>query len=340
MLTEILWTSINAVLPIILLIALGYILRSGGLLEGNFLKTGKNLVFKVLLPCSLFINIYNISGLNAVRWDIVLYCVLMILFVYGIGFLVGSVTTSDPLRKGVIWQAAFRSNFAIIGLPLATSLGGDEGAAMAAVLSAFAIPMFNICTVSALSFYTGGDGKKRSVASFLLDVLRNPLTVGVLLGLAALVLRGLQVLAFDRVVFSLKEDVPFFFKVMDNLKSATTPLALLVLGGQCEFSATKGIFKELAVGTFCRIVLAPALAIVGAVLLSTYTDWMPCGNGEYAALIALFGSPVAVSSAIVAAAMGNDEQLASQMVVWTSVGSMISIFMIVCIMMAAGLLVI
>jgi len=74
------------------------------------------------------------------------------------------------------------------------------------------------------------------------------------------------------------------------------------------------------------------------VLLNTYTNWLPCGNGEYAALIALFGSPVAVSSAIVASAMGNDEQLASQMVVWTSIGSMITVFGIVCIMMAAGLL--
>ena len=338
MLVEILWTSVNAVLPIVLLIALGYILRRIGLFHSAFLKTGKDLVFKVLLPCSLFVNIYNIEGFGAIRWDIVIYCVTIILLMYGIGFAVGSLSTRDPLQKGVIWQAAFRSNFAIIGLPLATALGGDEGAAMAAIISAFAIPMFNLCTVSALSYYTGGNGSKRSVGSFLLDVLKNPLTVGVLMGLVALAIRGLQTLAFGGVVFSLKNDTPFLFKVLDNLKSATTPLALLVLGGQCEFSATKGIFKQLAIGTACRIILAPVIAIVGAVLLNTYTNWLPCGNGEYAALIALFGSPVAVSSAIVAASMGNDEQLASQMVVWTSVGSVISIFVIVCIMMAAGLL--
>ena len=340
MLINILWTSVNAVMPIVLLIALGNFLRRVGLFQEDFLKTGKNLVFKVLLPCSLFVNIYNIAGLDAVRWDIVIYCLLMILVMYAIGFAAGSLFTSAPLRKGVIWQAAFRSNFAIIGLPLATALGGAEGAAMAAIISAFAIPMFNLCSVSALSYYTGGDGSKRSVGSFILDVLKNPLTVGVLLGLAALAIRGLQALAFGGVIFSLKDDVPFLFKVLENLKSATTPLALLVLGGQCEFSATKGMFKELAIGTFFRIVLAPAIAVSGAVLLSNYTNLLPCGNGEYAALIALFGSPVAVSSAIVAAAMGNDEQLASQMVIWTSVGSVVSIFITVCIMMSAGLLVV
>lgn len=96
----------------------------------------------------------------------------------------------------------------------------------------------------------------------------------------------------------------------------------------------------MAIGTFCRIILAPTVAVGGAVLLSRYTGWFSWGNGEYAALIALTGAPVAVSSAIVAAAMGNDEQLASQLVVWTSIGSVISVFAIVCIMMAAGILVV
>lgn len=339
MLIEILWTSVNAVLPIVLLIALGYFLRRISMLNEVFLKTGKNLVFKLLLPCSLFVNIYHVSGIQDIQWSVVIYSVLMILVSFVIGFFAGNFATRDPLRRGVVWQCAFRSNFAIIGLPLATALGGNQGAAVAAILSAFAIPTFNLCTVSALSFYTGCDnGRKRGAGQFLLEVLKNPLTVGVLFGLGALVLRSLLGAVFGRTVFTLQQDIPFLFKVLENLKALTTPLALLVLGGQCEFSAAKGMFRELVVGTFCRIILAPMVAVGGAVLLSQNTGWFSCGNGEYAALIALFGAPVAVSSAIVASAMGNDEQLASQLVVWTSIGSVISVFTIVSIMMAAGLL--
>ena len=259
---------------------------------------------------------------------------------FAVGFVAGKFATKDSLRKGVVWQCAFRSNFAIIGLPLATALGGENGAAVASVLSAFAIPLFNVCSVGALTLYTGGNGKKMSAVEFLKEVFKNPLTLGVLSGLVALLIRSLQGVAFGSVVFSLERDVPFLYKVLVNLKSATTPLALLILGGQCVFSAAKGMFKELAVGTVCRILIAPFLAVGGAVLLSKYTNLLQCGNGEYAALIALFGAPVAVSSAIVAGEMGNDEQLASQLVVWTSVGSLISIFLFACVMMGTGLLVI
>lgn len=338
MLIDILWTSVNAIFPVVLLIALGYFLRHIGFFQDSFLKGSKNLVFKVLLPCSLFVNIYNISGISAIRWDVVVYSIVLIMITFCIGYVAGKFSTNDPLRKGVVWQCAFRSNFAIIGLPLASALGGDEGAAVASVLSAFAIPLFNLCSVGALTLYTGGNGKKLSPGRFLSEVFKNPLTLGVLAGLAALLIRSLQGTVFGHVAFSLEYGVPFLYKVLVSLKSATTPLALLVLGGQCLFSAAKGMFRELAVGTVCRIFIAPLIAVAGAALLSKYTGLLHCGNGEYAALIALFGAPVAVSSAIVAGEMGNDEQLASQLVVWTSIGSLISIFLFACFMMGTGLL--
>ena len=80
MLIEILWTSINAVLPIVLLIALGYLLRRIGVMRDGFIKEGKNLVFKVLMPCSLFVNVYSISNIRDIRWNVLLYTFVMILF--------------------------------------------------------------------------------------------------------------------------------------------------------------------------------------------------------------------------------------------------------------------
>ena len=96
--------------------------------------------------------------------------------------------------------------------------------------------------------------------------------------------------------------------------------------------------KEIIVGTVWRIMIAPLIGIGGAVVLSSCTNWLSCGVNEYPALIALFGSPVAVSSAVMAGAMGNDEQLATQLVVWTCLCSIVTIFLEVCILMAAGLL--
>ena len=129
-----------------------------------------------------------------------------------------------------------------------------------------------------------------------------------------------------------KEHTYFLYKVIDNLKTIASPFALLVLGGQFEFSAVRGLFKEIAIGTIWRTLIAPLIGIGGAILLAENTELLSCGVQEYPALVALFGAPVAVSSAVMAGEMKNDEQLATQLVVWSSVCSIGTIFLIVCVL--------
>lgn len=332
-------TAVNAVFPIILLILLGYILRRKEFLSENFTKVGNNLVFKVCLPAMLFVNVYNIDSLHSIRWDIVGYCMGVIILIFGLGVWLCVVSTSVPERRGVILQCVFRSNFAIIGLPLAGTLGGEEAAAVAAIISAFTIPVFNILAVISMSVFLENSGsKKADVKKILGNILKNPLIQGVLAGVVCLAVRTIQVQLFGSAVFTIKDRATFLYTVMNNLKSAASPLALIVLGSQFEFSAVKGLLKEILVGVFARIVLVPVIGIGLAILLSRFTPWFRFGINEYPALVALFGSPVAVSSAVMARSMNNDEQLATQLVVWTSIGSMVTIFLTVCVLMMLGLL--
>ena len=332
-------TAANAILPIVLLILLGYGLRQRGFLTEAFLKNGNRLTFRVLLPITLFINVYNIESFDQINWPVVLYCVGTVFLIFLLGTVTLARATRVPQRKGVLVQSFFRSNFAIIGLPLASALGGEEALAVTSVISAFTIPVFNILAVVALTVYTGNKGdKKHSVGSMVRSICSNYMIIGTLLGLAALALRSAQIARFGKTVFSLQRDLPFLYSALSQLKSVTTPFALLVLGGQFSFSALRGMAKEIAVGTLGRIVIAPLLGIGAAVLLSHYTNWIRFGVDEYPALVALFGSPVAVSSAIMAGEMGNDEQLATQLVVWTSLLSVVTMFCTVCLLLAAGLL--
>ena len=91
-------------------------------------------------------------------------------------------------------------------------------------------------------------------------------------------------------------------------------------------------------GTVWRNVIAPIIALGSAYLLSTHTGLLTCTPADYPALIALFATPVAVSSAVMASQMGGDGQLATQLVVWTSVASVVTMFAIICIVIWAGLL--
>lgn len=337
-LSIILTTAVNAITPIILMILLGYFLKCRGFLSKEFLRIGNKLVFNVCLPAMLFINVYDIAGFASINWEIVLYCVAVLMVIFVLGLFSAIVVTPVPERRGAIWQCAFRSNFGIIGLSLASALGGEEAVAVAAIVSSFTVPLFNVLAVIALSTFVdqGGSGKK-GIGKMVLNIVKNPLILGAAAGMVCLVIREAQAALLGEVVFSIKTHTKFIYTTVNNLKSIASPLALLVLGGQFEFSAVKGLLKEIAAGTLWRIVIAPAIGIGCAILLSGM-GLISCGVNEYPALVAMFGSPVAVSSAVMAGNMGSDEQLATQLVVWTNIFSIFTIFAEVCILMSMGLL--
>ena len=334
----ILATAINAVVPVVLLILLGYILKEKGFITADFVKIGNKLVFNICLPCMLFINVYSIEGFSSINWDIVIYSVLMLLVIFILGLGTAIATTKIPERRGVILQCTFRSNIAIIGLSLASTLGGEEAVAVAAIISSFTVPVNNILAVLSLSMFArNGASNKTSIKSVLVNIVKNPLIIGCVLGLVFLGIREIQRSVFGEVVFAFNKQTKFLYTAVNNLKAIATPFALVVLGGQFEFSAVKGLLKEIVVGTAWRIVLAPAIGIILAFVLNAM-GILSCGVNEYPALVALFGSPVAVSSAVMATSMGADDQLATQLVVWTSIFSIFTIFAEVCILMGMGLL--
>ena len=338
-LLHILQTAVNAVFPVVLMTLLGYVLQRIGFLSKEFIKVGSKFSFKVLMPCMLFVNVYNIENFASIRWDVVIYCVVILVIIFLLGLVSAIATTKIPERRGVILQGTFRSNMAIMGLSMASVLGGPEAIATSAIVSAFTLPVMNVLAVIALTiFVKPDDASKVSVGSILKGIITNPIIDGILVGMVFLLFRALQIRIFGRVVFALNDQLKWVYTALSNIKTMASPFALMILGAQFDFSASKGMLREIIVGSVWRIILAPALAIGTAVLLSKYTPILNFGVNEYPALIALFGTPAAVSSAIMAGQMHNDQQLGTQLVVWTSLCSIPTIFLLVCIMMAAGLL--
>lgn len=332
--------AVNAIMPVILLIFLGYFLKRMGFLDEGWFKKANKLIFRVCLPVLLFVNVYNIESFKDINWSVVIYAELAILIIFVCGLILVKLAIPKDKQKGVILQCVFRSNFAIIGIPLAEALGGAEGVGIAAVLSAFSIPTFNVLAVISLSMFNKGeDGKKGSIADVLKKIAKNPLIWGVLCGLIALGIRSVMpVNSEGELVFSISGSVPFLYTAIGNVAKISSPLALIVLGGLFDFAAVKELRKQIIIGTLARVVLVPFSVIAVAVLLSAYTELLNFDSTVYPALVALFGSPVAVSSAIMAQEMDNDGVLAGQLVVWTSIASIFTLFLMVVVLRGIGLL--
>ena len=335
--TDVFVYAFNAVAPILLLVLLGFLLKKLGFADDAFFKKANSLVFRVFLPIMLFCNVYEIKSLSAVNWPAAIYSVFAVFLFLLIGMACSALFVKKRDQKGVIIQCAFRSNHAIIGIPLAQSLGGAEALAFASLLSAIAIPLFNGIAVFVLSHYAGS--KKPSFLSTVKTALKNPLIIGVSIGALVLLVRSFVPLGADGApVFTIKNNLPFLWTALSNAAKVASPLALVVLGARFDFSAIKGLWKEITLGVILRNVVAPALGIGLAIVLSKKTGLLSVTANELPAFISVFGSPVAVSGAVMVGEIGGDDQLSTQLVVWTSILSMLSIFVTVFILRSFALL--
>ncbi len=309
----------NAVLPIVLLVVFGYVLKRIGLVDDRFLTTGNRFAFRALLSVLLFYNTYNIEALDWSDLAFMLYAVAATLVLMGVGLLVTLRYRSDPAARGALVQGVFRSNYAIIGIPLATALYGDAGAAAASLLSAVSIPLYNALAVITLTvFDPENKGKKVSFGKIVKGIFTNPLILGVLAGLVCQAVRA--GLTAAGISWRLK-DLTFLWTAVKNVAQTASPFMLIVLGGRFEFSAVREKWKPITLGVIMRLIAAPVLTLVPAYFL------LPQLGGQHvAAYLALFGTPVAVSSAVMAREMHSDDVLAGQLVVWTTVLSMFTLF--------------
>ena len=336
--------AFEAVAPLVLLIFLGALFRKIGFFSEEFLSKGYSFSFRVALPCLLFCNVYSIPSFGEIDFRTTLYSVLVVFLCCFIGMLLSVLFVKDKRRRGVVTQCFFRSNCAILGVSLAEALGGTAAVQCVAVVTSVTIPLFNMLAVVALTVFVSGReegaGGLRSIdwKQIGKKIVTNPLIIGVSLGLLCLLVRGLlPTNDAGEKVFLISREFKVIYTVLSNLGQIASPFMMLLLGGQFTFSAVKSLKKEIAIGVAGRVLISPAIAFLGAYLL-TKVGVLAIGPAEYSAFFAVFASPVAVSSAIMAREMGNDDILAGQLVVWTSVTSVFTIFFTAMLFRTVGLL--
>lgn len=318
--------AVNATLPICLTVLIGYFAKRVGLLSVSLAGSLNKLVFRLFLPAMLFLNVYKIESFAKIDFTFVWYAIGATLALFVLGFFAVILFTKENARRGVLLQATYRANFAFVGISLASSLFGESGAMMASVLSAFLIPLFNLLAIIALSVFSSEN--QFSMRSFLVSMAKNPPIISILLGFGALLLRAWLVQL--GVTWRLSDVTPIY-QTLTSLSVVATPLALVALGGQFEFSAIGALKKEILFGVGVRCLAVPVLTIGIAYLIGGFE------GAHFATFVAAFCTPVAVSSVPMAQEMKGDATLAGQLVVFTTLFSAITVFLASYLLKVAGI---
>ena len=295
--------SLEAVAPMFLIMAVGFFVRRKGLLSEDDVRHMNKMVFNTLFPPLMFTNLYGHEINNILDVKLVVYTVSAIFAVYAAAFIIVLKIEKSQRSRGAMIHAIYRSNFVIMGLPIVSNIFGDENLAVTSMMVTIVVPVFNVMAVITLELFRGG---KPDPIHILKGIAKNPLILGAVAGLIA-VLTSLQ--------------LPVFLeKTVDMMSGAATPAALLLLGASFDFKSLERCRRNLIVCLLGRLVIAPAVALTGGILLG-FRDV------AIVTLIAVFASPTAVSSFTMAQQMDSDDELAGNCVIFSSLLSCFTMFL-------------
>ena len=310
--------SFNVIAPVFFLMVLGYLLVNyTSLADRKLTKQANAIVFKIFLPCMLFYNVYQ-SDIGAEIHSRIKLCIwaaggLLILFVL-LCLIVPKVVKQEN-QQGVVIQGIFRSNYVIFGVAVVQNMYGAKSTTTAAILSAILVLMYNFLAVVALSIF--GEKRETDWKKIILDIVKNPLIISSVLGIIFSLLGIRLPTAVDTTV--------------QDLAKLSTPIAFMILGGDLDFSKVKGNLKVASVVLTIKLVILP-LIMIPMIVMMGYRD------ADLLSGLLAYQTPVAVSSYIMAQQAGADGQLAGQLVVFSSVLSIFTLFVTILILRTIGLL--
>lgn len=302
--------SLNTIFPIILIVVLGVALKKFGKLTDAFCEVADWLVFKIGLPVMLFNEVSTCSLAEDYDAEMVLYLVISVTAAFVIGSLLVALLMKDKTKRGAFIQGMCRSNFAILGVPLAVNMFGETGGAAIAIATPFVILMFNAYSVVILSIFSRSDRHKldgKAVLGILKNVVTNPLIISVVL--------GLPFMLSDSISLPIAAS-----KTLGYLAGLATPLALLSLGANFKTESLKGRVGYALLASVGKTVILPAVAVTAAALVGLR-------GPSLGVVLICFGSPTAVSSYIMAKKMENDHELAAQILLISTVMCALTIFL-------------
>ena len=295
--------SLDATLPVFLVMVAGGVLGKLGFLPKEFCKAADKLTFKITLPVMLFLDMAEVDMVHDFEPKFVLFCAGATLVSILVIWALARVLVRDKNIVGEFVQASYRSSAAVLGVAFIQNIYGEAGMAPLMILGS--VPLFNIFAVLILMLEAPGERRTAPRPGQLLrGVITNPILLGILAG----------------TLFSLLPvELPAMAaKTLDSLASLTTPLALLSIGA--SFEGAKAIKKAgpTVVAALIKTVGLAALFAPGALALGFREK-------DLIALLIMLGSPTTPSSYVMAKNMGHEGVLTASAIAATTLLSALTL---------------
>ncbi|MCQ2507803.1 MAG: AEC family transporter, partial [Dorea sp.] len=293
----------------------GGIIKKLHIVEVPTFKALNVVIFKVFIPLALFFDVLEADLESVIQPKFFVYCCMSIIVLFIVLYVIVSRIIENPKDQSAIIQGIYRSNYVLLGVAIASSLYGTEGAGLTAALASIAVPIINILAVILFETKRGGEIHFKQL---IINIFKNPIVDAGLLG----------------IVFSiLNIHIPeLLYLPLDKLGSIATPLALVSLGGILSFDSLVSHRLYLVVVTVMRLIVVPIIFLTIGITVFGFK------GAPVVTMLALFASPTAVASAPMAQTMGSNGELAGEIVICTTALSMFTLFMFIFVLNFMGII--
>jgi predicted permease len=299
---EILYIALKTTFPLLFIMSVGYIAKSVGFIGKNEITGINKLVYWILLPALLFKSVYQPALYQLSNIRLLSFAVIATACVMGLSIFLTPKILKDQKKIGVIIQGLIRGNVLYFGIPVISTLLGEEALGLISIVIVALVPMYNIVSVIVLEKYAG---EASDLKGLLVKLFKNPLIISALIGMGLILL---------------KIDLPALIMTpIISITKATTPTALILLGAAIELNFSKEDLKQVLGVTLIKLVVIPLLVIAAAILVGLNSE-------EIVTVFAVFAAPTAVASYSLAREMGADYDLSGQIVFMTTICSVVTIF--------------
>lgn len=273
------------VIPIFVIIVLGWVARRRGFITADFLEPANRLVYYLALPALIFTSIARTNFSKQFDAKVLLLTLVAAALVYLFAEILARVAKMAPARISAYVQCSGHGNLGYIGLPIALYYLGQDGLAKASIICGFLMILQNVLSVLSLQLHNRGDVAALSGRALLGKLLGNPVIVGAMGGIAVSALS----LPLPKVVL----------RCLDILGGLAPPTALLLIGASLSLQLFRTSRLPAFSAVLCKLLLLPGLGITFFIVFHVQPiDYLPA--------IILLASPTATVAYVMAREMGGD----------------------------------
>ena len=291
--------SLNATVPIFLMMILGLFFNKIGWMDEDFANKMNKFVFRIPLPVLLFGDLAVVDIKEAWDTKFVVFCFVITLISISIAIGI-SCLLKDRNIQGEFIQGAYRSSAALLGIAFIQNIYGNAG--MAPLMIIGSVPLYNVMAVIVLSFF---HPERKAIdkavwIKTLKGIVTNPIIIGIVAGL---------------IWSACKIPMPVILnKTVTSIGGMSTPMGLMAMGATFDFRKALGKIKPAVTATIMKLIVFVAIFLPIAVKLGFRQE-------ELIAILVMLGSATTVSSFVMAKNMGHEGVLSSSVVMLTTLFS-------------------